>query len=170
MPFGRKCITGTRSSKPMRLGNKSSPMPFGRKCITGAMGYLGEVLSGTRCLQCLSAVSALLGRAHFNYRIEAGKSPMPFGRKCITGVRNLAKTEQKRAKSPMPFGRKCITGSKSLTLPFEPSGLRLQCLSAVSALLGKTRKRTNPCQGKERLQCLSAVSALLGDGSHLHGR
>ncbi len=63
-------------------------------------------------LQCLSAVSALLGRV-------AKIVSVPVG-----------------TESPMPFGRKCITGEIA-RLQAELAALRLQCLSAVSALLGR---------------------------------
>ncbi len=64
-------------------------MPFGRKCITGATTG-GSDMWGYFCLQCLSAVSALLGR-RWEAAGKPGKflSPMPFGRKCITGPEGL---------------------------------------------------------------------------------
>ncbi len=61
-------------------------MPFGRKCITGIFDRSRWFVTLDLGLQCLSAVSALLGQYYVRdiYGVPR-ESPMPFGRKCITG-------------------------------------------------------------------------------------
>ncbi len=162
-------------------------MPFGCVGFDASWTNCATRCSGATCLQCLSAVWALMPPTRLHRRRNPGSlSPMPFG--CVgfdANVRSRMKSKTLDRLSPMPFG--CVgfdallTRNRSRTspgrspMPFGCVGFdamtSTQRVEAAAALVspmpfGCVGFDANPATLKPKnkhtsLQCLSAVWALM---------